>query len=335
MKLIIIVKNKKFINNFKFLYSIKSVIRENKLKRLKLRENLRFLRKLDNYKLTKPNLSLKTIWSNLVKGDDYSLDIYNLSLTMNRALRKTIPIYLISENFVFKDWVYIFSKVFIKRLKLFSSVLVKSNLITLNGLGARDPNLLLGNLLSKFTNLVKPSITLPVSIDRVLILNNKKSQPYITSLSKSELGWAVDTTLSPGIVSSLFFGANDKHARAVFKKKDKNIMKILIKSFKIILVRFINNKSGLMVQVRSKPKSLEVYNLFFKLINLVLNANILIMITQPRVRHTFIKLRRYARVKRRLRKTVTSKVSELRVSNKLRASSCELATMEYANRFLD
>lgn len=120
----------------------------------------------------------------------------------------------------------------------------------------------------------------------------------------------------------------------MFKKKDKNLIKVLLKSFKVILPKFIGSKSKLMVEIRRKPKSLEVYDTFLRLINAVLGTHPIITVLQPKVRHTFIKLRKYARIKRRLRKTVTAKLSEISTNNKLRIGSCEISTSDYSSKIV-
>lgn len=130
------------------------------------------------------------------------------------------------------------------------------------------------------------------------------------------------------------FGIEDKKHRRVYKKKDKNIMKILLVSAKVAFPRFLKPKTPIFFMLRRKPKSVEIYKFFMTLVIRVCKLKIRMVMVRPEVRHSFIKLRKYARLKRRLRKTITKR-SEGMVNNSLiKEAECSLVTENYISRFL-
>jgi len=131
-----------------------------------------------------------------------------------------------------------------------------------------------------------------------------------------------------------FFGPRDKKYRRVYKKKDKNIMKVLLRSAKVIFPRFLKPKTPIFFMLRRKPKSIEIYRFFMNLVIKVCKLKISMVIIRPEIRHSFIKLRKYARLKRRLRKTITKRSESIVNNNLIKETECSLVTEDYINKFL-
>lgn len=321
--------NDRIIKVNKQQVSIKATIRDNKLKRIKLREDLRLFRKLGNVNITSTEISAVHYVTNDLLESYKTLKIGTVVLKLLDRSRTGRPKLALNIPTNSQRWSFEFYK---SNLLDNAHLAFENKPISTSRLSISS--LLYHDMTSNFPKLIERSYTLPSSVDRILIMDNKPSQLYLTSLSKRKLRWHTDVTLSPGVVSPVFLGAKDKHLRSMFKKKDKNLIKVLLKSFKVILPKFIGSKSKLMVEIRRKPKSLEVYDTFLRLINAVLGTHPIITVLQPKVRHTFIKLRKYARIKRRLRKTVTAKLSEISTNNKLRIGSCEISTSDYSSKIV-
>jgi len=131
-----------------------------------------------------------------------------------------------------------------------------------------------------------------------------------------------------------FFGPRDKKYRRIYKKKDKNIMKVLLRSAKVIFPRFLKPRTPIFFMLRRKPKSIEIYKFFMNLIIKVCKLKISMVIIRPEIRHSFIKLRKYARVKRRLRKTITKRSESIVNNNLIKEAECSLVTEDYISRSL-
>lgn len=129
-----------------------------------------------------------------------------------------------------------------------------------------------------------------------------------------------------------FFGPRDKKYRRIYKKKDKNIMKVLLRSAKVIFPKFLKPRTHIFFMLRRKPKSIEIYKFFIELLVSVCKLKIDMVIVRPEIRHSFIKLRKYARVKRRLRKTITNRSESLVNNNLIKETECSLVTESYISK---
>ena len=169
------------------------------------------------------------------------------------------------------------------------------------------------------------------AISNVMILKNKRTQFYLTLLSNQFWGWKTDVSVYPGVVSSLL-GARHKRQRVMYKKKDKSIMRVMQKSVNLIFPRVLEPKTRILLIVRKKPRSAEVYRYFISLLVDLYKLRLDFVLFRPEVRHCFIKLRRYARIKRRLRKSITKRVEGINNINLSKESSYNKIIESYVSR---
>ena len=169
------------------------------------------------------------------------------------------------------------------------------------------------------------------TINNVLVLKNKRTQFYLTLLSNQFWGWKTDVSIYPGVVSSLL-GARVKRQRVMYKKKDKSIMKVMQKSAKLIFPRVLEKNTRVLLIVRKKPKSSEVYKYFIGLLVNLYKLKLDFVLFRPEVRHCFIKLRKYARIKRRLRKSITKRAEGITNVNLSKESSYNRIIESYVLR---
>lgn len=184
----------------------------------------------------------------------------------------------------------------------------------------------------KMTKINRKSKTLNNSAGRILILNNKRTQFYLTHLSYSIMGWSTDASAYPGVIAALF-GNNDKPSRSKFKKKDKNILKALNRAMSLVLFSFLvksKNSSGLALSIKKKPRSLEFYDMFISSLVSLYRIKVPIIVSYPSVRYSFLKLRKYARIKRRSRKVITKSSSSLNTTNLSKFYQVSNASLRYA-----
>ena len=108
----------------------------------------------------------------------------------------------------------------------------------------------------------------------------------------------------------------------------------MTKAFQIGLPRYIDKLDPIALVVRGKPRSSEYYDHFLKLVLAMFNSNLLFIVLKPEVRYTFKKLRKYARVKRRLRKTITKRTADLHNTSIIKEAECNLITEDYLVRVM-
>ena len=168
-----------------------------------------------------------------------------------------------------------------------------------------------------------------LNTNSILIINNKYTQQYTTLLKKYNYDWSTAITTSPGVISSAFLGAGDKHKRSIFKKKEKHVIKTLHRTYKNVLFKFLSKADKLVLIFRRQPQSLEVSNTIMRYIYLFMGLRVVYFITEPKVRYSYLKLRRYARIKRRLRKAVTKRLNEDISNTKLRFKNIEMLISKY------
>lgn len=301
-----------------------------KQKKAKLREKLRVLRKLNIYYTLFPRYTKFQLdpWFKNKKPKNFILD--DLTLTMKVFFKGKYPTYLPN----LENKVSLWGAVITKSLKCLKPTDVNPCMLLTSSLYNTVPQRtialkkLIINKLPKMSHRVyRPS----VSAKNILMLNNKRTQFYLTLLSKQFWGWKTEVSLYPGILATLF-GADNKHQRAIYKKKDKTILKAMTKAFHIGLLRYIKELDPVLLIVRGKPRSTEFYDHFLKLSLAMFKSNLLFIVIRPEFRHSFIKLRRYARVKRRLRKTITKRTSDLHNSSIIKEAECSLVTENYLSR---
>lgn len=323
MKQLIIAKNN---------MSQKSNIKLVKNKKLKLREKLRALRKLNIYYTLFPRYTKFQLDPWFRNKKPKKLTIGSFHIVTKIFSRGKYPTYMPKLTIRSKLWGISLNK----SLKLLTgSDITPYSYNTLSLINQISYDI--GYL--KFlicTKLPKQSNTIhrpAVSVQNILVLNNKRTQFYLTLLSKSVWGWKTDVSLYPGILAILF-GARNKHQRSMYKKKDKTILKSMTKAFQVGLPRYINKFDPIALIVRGKPRSSEYYDHFLQLMFAMFRSSILFVILKPGIRHTFKKLRKYARVKRRLRKTITKRTADLHNTSIIKEAECDLVTEEYLTRVI-
>lgn len=318
------------IKDYKAKKSQKINIKLVKKKKLKLRERLRSLRKLNIYYTLFPRYTRFQLdpWFKNKKPKD--VFVSDRKLRFKVFFKGRFPTYIPTLDSRFKLWgkgINKSAKCIRLDLKYLENLHTVSlfNLIPLNIL--RFKNLSTNRLPKLASSLNKPNNL----IRNIIMLNNKRTQFYLTLLSKRFWGWKTDISLYPGVLSILF-GARSKHQRAIYKKKDKTILKAMTKAFTVGVSAYINKDEYVSLIIRNKPRSSEFYDHFLKLALSVFKSNLIFLALRPQIRHSFIKLRRYARVKRRLRKTIVKRTSDLHNTSIIKEAECSLVTENYLSR---
>lgn len=301
-----------------------------KEKKAKLRDKLRVLRKLNIYYTLFPRYTRFQLdpWFKTKKPKDLLLG--DLTITMRVFFKGKYHTYLPDLENRVSLWGNKITRS-LKQLRVVTKGSYKLPTLTLlntlptNTLGLKK--LILSKLPKMSQSVYKPSVL----ARNILMLNNKRTQFYLTLLSKQFWGWKTEVSLYPGILATLF-GADNKHQRLIYKKKDKTILKAMTKAFHIGLLRYIRELDPMLIVVRGKPRSSEFYDHFLKLSLSMFRSNLLFIVLKPEFRHSFIKLRKYARVKRRLRKTITKRTADLHNSSIIKEAECSLITENYLSR---
>lgn len=109
-------------------------------------------------------------------------------------------------------------------------------------------------------------------------------------------------------------------------------MRVMQKSVNLIFPRVLEPKTRILLIVRKKPRSAEVYRYFISLLVDLYKLRLDFVLFRPEVRHCFIKLRRYARIKRRLRKSITKRVEGINNINLSKESSYNKIIESYVSR---
>lgn len=326
------INNQQFslIKNSRVKKSQKINIKLVKKKKLKLRDRLRSLRKLNIYYTLFPRYTRFQLdpWFRNKKPKDVFVSDYTLKFKV--FFKGRYPTYIPTLDSRFKLWGKGINKS-AKSIRLDFKYL--ENLPTLSLFNLLPLNILRFKHLStsKFPKL-SSSINKPNNlIKNILMLNNKRTQFYLTLLSKRFWGWKTDISLYPGVLGILF-GARNKHQRAIYKKKDKTILKAMTKAFTIGVSAYISKDECVSLIIRNKPRSSEFYDHFLRLTLSIFKSNLIFLALRPQIRHSFVKLRRYARVKRRLRKTIVKRTSDLHNSSVIKEAECSLVTENYLSR---
>lgn len=98
-------------------------------------------------------------------------------------------------------------------------------------------------------------------------------------------------------------------------------MKVMQKSVRVIFPKVLEPSTKVLLIVRKKPKSSEVYKYFIQLLVNLYKLKLDFVLFRPEVRHCFVKLRKYARIKRRLRKSISKRVEGITNVNLSKESS--------------
>lgn len=313
-------------------------IKELKIKRLKFRDNLRYLRRKNNLLLTLGDGTEKdrqdvVSYRPFIRFREESL--LNLSVQSgNTYFLISIPKFTYSNHWLINltNSIAIISELIsIKTLTYYSNNTYKSLYYIINT-----------NLLNYFSCYSYIRYKLPIishkssfllsKVDKILILNNKRSQFYITHLSSLDSAWKTDISVYPGVLAALF-NQSSKYSRNKFKKKDKNILRALNRCFYWVLPSYLNESrktSRMVILIKKYPRSLEFYDTFISFITKVYSIKVPLILINPSIRHSFIKLRKYARVKRRSRKVITKSSSSLKAGNLVRSNQIKSISLTYA-----
>lgn len=316
-----------------FKLSSKNAIAMVKLKKRKLRNKLRLLRKLNIYKSLKSPYSKTglSFWSRKQKLVKLNLD--ETTLMLRRASRgRFMTLKMVRSSLLVrwgKDVRRLMRALYTEELSLNKDVSKRLNFSHTAVIKAFPA--VFSFVSKRYNFLFNRTVGSIGTISNVMILKNKRTQFYLTLLSNQFWGWKTDVSVYPGVVSSLF-GARQKRQRVMYKKKDKSIMKVMQKSVKLIFPKVLEPKTKVLLIVRKKPKSAEVYRYFISLLVDLYKLKLDFILFRPEVRHCFIKLRRYARIKRRLRKSITKRVEGINNVNLSKESSYNKIIESYVMR---
>lgn len=304
-----------------------------KFRKRKLRGKLRALRKLNIYKSLKSSYSKSglSFWSRKQKMVRLVVDEH--SLMMRRASRGKFMTLKMVKSSLLVSW----GKTARGALKslyledLFSGRGVINGLSVLSGRAHTSFPAVFSFISLRYNFLFNRTVGSVGTINNVLVLKNKRTQFYLTLLSNQFWGWKTDVSIYPGVVASLF-GANQKRQRVMYKKKDKSIMKVMQKSVRVIFPKVLEPSTKVLLIIRKKPKSSEVYKHFIQLLVNLYKLKLDFVLFRPEIRHCFVKLRKYARIKRRLRKSISKRVEGITNTNLSKESSYNKIIESYVSK---